>query len=169
MNRTILQHQGFFNYSILNQLLSEFIHYVKTNHIDEYLFRKVQIVMVEIIENNYQYTQLLNKNYDLEKLKPEFKLEKTQEGFRLSSSNPILGKDTLALKQLLEHINHVDLNKLKEQYKNMLKEGMQSEKPTAGIGLLRIAKVTRNKIKYSFRKINNNLLYYTLEIMVNPK
>ncbi|MCB2195734.1 MAG: SiaB family protein kinase [Bacteroidetes bacterium] len=169
MNKIILKHKGFFNYSILNNLLSDFIQYVKTHNIDEYLFRKVQIVMVEIIENNYHYTQSLSRNYDIEKLQPEFKLEKTPEGFSLSSSNPVKAKDAEALKQLLHHINHVDLKKLKEEYKYTLKEGMHSEKSTAGIGLLRIAKVTRNKIKYSFRKIDNNLLYYTLEIMVNPK
>ena len=169
MNKIILKHKGFFNYTILNNLLSDFIQYVNLNTLDEYLFRKVQIVMVEIIENNYQYTQSLNGNYEIEKLKPEFKLEKTPKGFRISSSNPIMENDAVTLKQLLEHINQVDLKKLKEQYKNVLKEAMHSEKPTAGIGLLRIAKVTKNKFKYSFRKIDNNLLYYTLEIMVNPK
>lgn len=169
MNDTILKYEGFFNYSILNHLLSDFIHYVDANKIDEYLFRKVQIVMVEIIENNYHYTQSMNRNYDIEMLKPEFKLEKTMEGFRLCSSNPILKKDAEFLKRILDHINRVSLKRLKEQYKNTLKESMYSDKPTAGIGLLRIAKVTGNKIKYSFRKIDNNLLYYTLEIMVNPK
>lgn len=169
MNRIILKHEGFFNYNILNNLLSDFIQYVNKENIDNYLFRKVQIVMVELLENNYQYTQTLDKHHEIAKLKPDFKLKKTLEGFKLSSSNPILEEDAEALKQKLDKINNIDLKRLKQYYKNTLKEGMHSEKSTAGIGLLRIAKVTRNKIKYSFRKIDNNLLYYTLEIMVNPK
>ncbi len=169
MNEIIIKHEGFLNYSLLNKLLSEFIQYVNRNHVNSYVFRKVQIVMVELLENNYQYVQSIREHYEIEQRKPEFYLIITPYGFKLVASNPVAAKDADELKKTLDNINNFDLKILKEQYKKTLKERMYSDKPTAGIGLLRIAKVTKNKIKYSFRKIDNNLLYYTLEIMVNPK
>ena len=165
----IIKHEGFFNYSLLNKLLSDFIVYVETNNVDSYLFKKVQIVMVEMLENNYQYTQSIIKENNFEQIKPEFIIKRTTHGFKLISSNPIYIADVDELKNTIDHINNADLTKLKDLYKKILKDGMHSDKTTAGIGLLRIAKVTKNKIDYSFRKIDNKLLYYTLEITVNPK
>ena len=164
-----IQHVGFFNYSILNKLLSDFIIYVESNNIDNYLFKKVQIVMVEILENNYQYTQSLMKKNNIESIKPEFSITKTQLGFRIVASNPIYLKDAEELKSTINKINSLDIGKLKDLYKKKLKAGMHSNKVTAGIGLIRIAKVAKNKIDYSFQKIDNNSLYYTLEILINTK
>jgi len=165
----VLEHKGFLNYNLLNKLLGDFIVYVEKNRIDNYLFKKVQIVMVEMLENNYQYMENLGKESVVHTVSPEFKIIKTGNGFKLTASNPVQVKDVNQLRTMIEEINRCDLKKIKELYKNTLKEGMYSEKKTAGTGLLRIAKVTKNKIVYSFRKVDNKLLNYTLEIMINSK
>ena len=53
----IIHHKGFFDYNLLSKLLSDLIEYVERNNIDNYFYKKMQIVMVEMLENNYQYTQ----------------------------------------------------------------------------------------------------------------
>lgn len=164
----IVQYKGFFDYSLLNKLLMDFIKYVDENHVDGFFLKKIQIVMVEVLENNYQYTQLKEDNLQ-SNLEPEFKIIKLNEGFKVVASNPILRNDAYHLKSRIEKINSLTINELKALYKDTLKEGMYIRKNNAGTGLIRIAKVTRNKISYSFREIDNKLLYYTLEILVNPK
>ncbi len=165
----IIQQKAFFDYSLLNKLLLDFSIYVKENNIENYFYKKIQIVMVEILENNYQYTQNIRGKYEIKNFIPEFKILKLDQGFKIRASNPILIYDADILKSNIDNINNSDLNQLKEIYKELLKNGMYSNKITAGTGLLRIAKVAKNKIMYSFQKIDNKLLYYTLEIMVNPK
>lgn len=165
----IIHHKGFFNYNLLNKLLTDFIKYVDENKIDNFFFKKIQIIMVEMLENNYQYIHSIEDENRIKDYKPEFKILKTDGEFKIISSNPVLHIDADILKSHIDKINSSDLEELKELYKLTLKEGMHSEKRTAGTGLIRIAKVTKNKISYSFRKIDNKFLYYTLEIVVNSK
>lgn len=168
-NTIILYHQGFFDYEVLNQLLYDFSVLVTQNDIQNYFYKKIQIVMAELLENNYQYTQSNEIEFAQGKYIPEFKIIKHNQGFEICASNPILTNDAYLLQLYLDKINNSNLSELKEIYKEILKAGMHSPKKTSGTGLIRIAKVTKNKFKYSFRKINNKLLYYTLEIMVNSK
>lgn len=165
----ILQHNAFFDYCLLNKLLLDFSDFVKENKIENYFYKKIQIVMVEMLENNYQYTQSIERKYEIVDFIPEFKILITEKGFKISASNPILIQDADKLKSKIDKINNASLNQLKDIYKKVLKDGMHSSKITSGTGLIRIAKVTKNKFFYSFQKIDNKLLYYTLEIMVNPK
>ncbi|HAF29342.1 MAG TPA: hypothetical protein DCG75_09880 [Bacteroidales bacterium] len=165
----IIQHKAFFDYCLLNKLLIEFSLFVKENNIGNYFYKKIQIVMIEMLENNYQYIQSIREKYELDHIIPEFKILKLESGFKICASNPVLIEDTENIKSKIDKINNLSLDQLKELYKEVLKEEMFSEKNTSGTGLIRIAKVAKNKIRYSFQKIDNKLLYYTLEIMVNPK
>jgi hypothetical protein len=165
----IVQYKGFFDYSLLNKVLLDFIKYVDEKDIDDYYLKKIQIVMVEMLENNYQYTHRFEKKLTEENHEPEFKLYKTEKGFKVMASNPIIINDANLLKAHLDKINGLSKEQLKILYKETLKGGMHNKHNNAGTGLIRIMKVSKNKIKYTFRKINNKLLYYTLEILVNPK
>jgi len=165
----IIQHKGFFDYSLLNKLLMDFIKYINKNDVSSYFLKKIQIVMVEMLENNYQYTHLIEDELSNKKREPEFKLLEIDGGFKILASNPIFREDADKLKLKIDNINNLNNKELKELYKETLKKGMHVKKSNAGTGLIRIAKVTKNKINYSFKEIDNKLLYYTLEIFVNPK
>lgn len=165
----IIQHKAFFNYSLLNNLLLDFYLYVENNNIENYIYKKIQIIMIEMLENNYQYIQSIRVKNELDNFIPEFKISKSETGFKICASNPVLKEDTDNIKSRIDKINNSSIEQLKVLYKEVLKEEMFSKKNTAGTGLIRIAKVAKNKIRYSFQKIDNKLLYYTLEIMVNPK
>lgn len=165
----IIQYKGFFDYGLLNKLLIDFMEYVKKNNIDSYFFKKVQILMVEMLENNYQYTHLIEDELKHENFEPEFKIISSDPDFKVIASNPILTNDAYHLKAYLDKINDLSRQDLKTNYKNILREGMYIKNANSGTGLIRIAKASKNKISYSFRKINNKLLYYTIEILVAPK
>ena len=165
----IVQYKGFFDYGLLNKLLMDFMKYVEKNNIDSYFFKKVQIVMVEMLENNYQYTHLIEDELKYENFEPEFKIVNSDFDFKVITSNPILTNDAYQLKAHIDKINDFSREDLKTNYKDTLKEGMYIKNANSGTGLIRIAKVSKNKINYSFRKINNKLLYYTIEILVAPK
>lgn len=167
--KVVVQYKGFFDYSLLNKLLMDLINYVDKNEVDNYFLKKIQIVMVEMLENNYEYTHKIEKDIKKQILEPEFKLLRTGDGFRIIASNPMLINDSQKLKAHLDKINGLNSLELKELYKDTLKGGMQMKGRNSGTGLIRIRKVARNKINYSFKKIDNKLLYYTIEIMVNPK
>ncbi len=165
----VVQYKGFFDYSLLNKLLMDFMKYVEKNNIDNYIFKKIQIVMAEVLENNYQYTNLIEDELKHENFEPEFKILISNPHFKVIASNPILTNDANHLKAYIDKINNFSREDLKTIYKDTLKEGMYIKNANSGTGLVRIAKVSKNKINYSFRKINNKLLYYTIETLVTPK
>ena len=165
----IIQHNGYLSYELLNKLMKEFESYADMHSLDNYYFKKIQIVMVEMIENNYQYCNELLSEIQITNNYPEFKIIKAKAGVRMLSSNLVKRTDANILKVNLNRINSFSIPELRKLHTRILDEGMHSVKSTAGIGLIRIAKVTKNKIEYSFKEINNKLLYYTLEIFVNSK
>lgn len=169
VNQEIIAYKGFFNYAKVNQLLEELVALENTGKIEESVFKKIQIIMVEMLENNYSYTSDFINEPQFEKYPPEFKLIRLDNNYQLISSNLVKKSDASNLNIHLEKINQYSLSDLREWYKEILKNGIYSKKNSAGIGLIRIAKIIRNKLKYSFYKIDNKFLYYTLEILINTK
>lgn len=169
VDKPILYYKGFFNYAIVNNLLKELLSLEQSGVLSNIAYKKIQIVMVEMLENSYKYTseeiKLFNHSYFL----PEFKILKENHSFRLSASNPIIKEDLPDLKKHLDKINNAGLPELRKWYKEILKKEIYSKKQSPGIGLIRIAKVVRNKFEYTFQKINNKFLYYTLDISINTK
>lgn len=169
VNQEILSYKGFFNYTIVNQLLKQLTEFEQSGRMDLLAFKKIQIVMVEMLENSYSYTSNFAKEFPYDNFFPEFKIIKLEDTYQLISSNPVKESDVDELKMHLERVNRSSLKELRAWYKEILMEGIYSKKRSAGIGLIRIAKVVRNKFKYSFHKIDNKFLYYTLEISINTK
>ncbi|MEE4196725.1 MAG: SiaB family protein kinase [Bacteroidales bacterium] len=165
----MIHYKGFFSYSVVNKLLRELSLLWQSEMLDSPAYRKIQIVMVEMLENNYKYTSEKIDSFGYPEFFPEFKIIKENKAYRLIASNPVSREDLFALKQQLEKINQLDLTALRRWYKEILKEEIYSPKQSPGIGLIRIAKVIRNKFNYSFQKIDNKFLYYTLEILINKK
>lgn len=168
-NKPILYYKGFFNYTIVNKLLKELFDLEQSGELDDLVSNKIQIVMVEMLENNYKYTSNKITSFNHAEFFPVFKIINENKFYRLIASNPIQLNDVNELKNHLDKINYVGLPGLQKWYKEILKNEIYSIKQSPGIGLIRIAKVVRNKFKYSFQKIDNKFLYYTLEILINKK
>lgn len=168
-NNQLLYYKGFFSYQVVNNLVNELFLLEQSGVLNTIAFKKIQIVMVEMLENSYKYTSGEIRSFNHPDFFPEFRIFKENKSYRLIASNPIHHEDLPELKQRLDKINHVDLSGLRKWYKEVLKNELYSKKQSPGIGLMRMAKVVRNKFNYTFQKIDNNFLYYTLEILINTK
>ena len=56
---------------------------------------------------------------------------------------------------------------LKKVYMNSLALGKLSAKGGAGLGILTIALKSDNNLKFNFERINDDLTYFNMNIMVN--
>jgi hypothetical protein len=70
------------------------------------------------------------------------------------------------LKGRLDKVNLLDKNGLKDYYKEIILSGNVSQKGGAGLGIVNIAKVTENKLEYTFEDIDSQYSYFTLKIKV---
>ncbi len=165
----ILDFNGFVSHNDITKLISEFDKYSTSQNISNSLNKKVIVVMIEILENSFHYIKTIRNELPPQIQLPRFSLYKKGDSFILISTNPIRKENADQLKQRIIEINECEKAFLKELYLKKLIESITADKASPGVGLIRIAKITKNKINCSFNQFDNKFLNYRLEIIVNSK
>lgn len=168
-NHQIISYTGFFSYELTGQLIEKLRNSREKYNLDKSSFRKILTLMVEVLENNYKYVNKLEKEViDSINVYPMFSLTNEKKYFKMTSGNPILKKDIDPLKNKIDLINSLNREQLKDLYKKTMSEGIYENQEGAGLGIMKMAKITRNKVDYSIKKIKDDLYFYTIEIKI-PK
>lgn len=166
----IINYKGYLSYQITGELIDKLTKINSELNIKKSTHRKIITLMVEMLENNYQYVNELNEQtLARTKIKPYFLFKKEGNQVRLESGNPVLIKDAEALKKKIDHINHLPYDQLKELYKKTMAEGIYENKKGAGLGIIKMAKITKNPINYSIIDLTEHLCYYTISISLPLK
>ncbi len=87
--------------------------------------------------------------------------------FKVLTGNFIPNYRIPALEKSFEKINGMDYDELRDYYKEILSDGKYSEKGTAGLGFVEIAKKTKNQLEYSFQKITDEYSYFTFQVRIS--
>lgn len=87
--------------------------------------------------------------------------------YNIITGNFIPTKNTYDLKDKIEEVNNTDKNGLRALYKETLSNGEFSEKGTAGLGLIQLARKTGERLNYKFDKVNSEYSYFTFQIKIN--
>lgn len=166
-NPEIIKHQGYLDYQITGKFIEKLEQISKQLKLKKSTHRKIVTLMIEIIENNYKYVNeledhILSKSHE----KPYFLLKKEGDYFKLESGNPILKKDAETLKKKIDYINQLPYDELQELYKNTMANGIYENKKGAGLGIIKMTKISKNNIHYTVVDITKNLAYYTIEIFI---
>ncbi|MFP4620058.1 MAG: SiaB family protein kinase [Bacteroidales bacterium] len=166
-NSVIISYHGYLNYQITGDLIEKLEQMSGKMEVKKSTFRKIITLMIEMLENNYKYVNALN-NHILETSprKPYFRVKKEGSHFKLESGNPILKKDTNALRKKIEYINELSYDELQELYKNTMADGIYENKKGAGLGIMKMAKISRNNIRYSIIDNTSHTWYYTIEVVI---
>lgn len=119
--------------------------------------------MVESLENIYKHQDIIENNNSY---LPKFSLQLDDKHICLTVSNSLLKAKTASLRERLNTVNQLDKNGLKDYYKEIILSGNVSQKGGAGLGIVNIAKVTENKLEYTFDEVAPDYAYFTLKIKV---
>jgi len=87
--------------------------------------------------------------------------------YNILTGNFIPTKHTYGLKEKIDEVNTMDKMGLRTLYKETLSNGEFSEKGTAGLGLIQLARKTGEKLNYKFDKVNSEYSYFTFQIKIN--
>jgi hypothetical protein len=126
--------------------------------------KKVYAAMVESLENIYKHQDHIN---DDQAYLPKFSLYADNQNLSLLVSNSMLNHKVTLLKSKLDKVNSLDKEGLKDLYKNTILSGNVSPKGGAGLGIINIAKVSENKINYTFSAITEKYAYFTLNVLIS--
>ena len=163
----ILHHQGPVRFETISDLIHDLKQVMGARGVRHTTFKKVLMVMIEALENILKYHEYFEDNsYITTNYSPKFIIEKCDDKFIISSSNPVLNKDIPQLKKRIQHINDLDREGIKELYKHTITDGRFSKKGGAGLGIIEMAKISEGKIDYKFLPIDDNYSYYNLCVTI---
>ena len=122
--------------------------------------KKVFNVLVECLQNlNHHVEEAPTPapNDQLERKSAMVLIVKENGHFIVKTGNYIASDKAHELNDRLEFINSMDKDGLKEFYQKSLNNSMVTNKGTAGLGLIDIARKSGNKLGFEFLKITNEI------------
>jgi hypothetical protein len=131
--------------------------------------RKVYNVLVESLQNLYHHTDPFGSdtltNGEMKRI-VRFVLGKEDDTYYILSANYIENGNIEPLKAKLDKINSLDKDGLRDYYKEVLDNGQYSIHGGGGLGMIDIARKSKNKLDYHFDPVNNDFGLFILKIKV---
>ncbi|RMG81601.1 MAG: hypothetical protein D6707_04545 [Bacteroidetes bacterium] len=133
--------------------------------------KKVYNVLVECLQNLYHHMDEVPAVNDTVKRSAIFMIGKdiTNGGYTIMTGNYIYKENVPGLKERIDKVNSLSKEELKEYYKQVLNNGIISDKGGGGLGMIDIARKSGEKLDYNFLSVDEKTSFFTLKIKVNPK
>lgn len=130
--------------------------------------KKVYNVLVECLQNLYHHMD--DKNVEQENERPKsaiFMIGKVDNKYNIMSGNYIKSENVPSFKKRLDDINALSKEELKDFYKEVLNNGMMSQKGGGGLGMIDIARKTGEKLNYNFMPVDDKYSFFSLNIKIS--
>ncbi|MFP4289034.1 MAG: SiaB family protein kinase [Bacteroidota bacterium] len=172
-NKFTLVYEGEITHQITKAFTS-----LAENKMDSYsedasMKKKVFHVMVECLQNlskhAEEYESAEGKGFVGNGIFIVGRLGEDNANYHVMTGNAVENNKVGDLKALLEKINQLDKDGLKELFKKQMREGSLSEKGGAGLGLIDIARKTGEKLEYNFIEIDSNTSFFLLRTIISRK
>jgi len=169
-NNYIINYSGHLDSESIDTLINAFKEEQEALGIEVKIFKKIITIMIESLENIYKYTRTIDNREKINIPKePIFNIKKEDGNYIIKAGNPIFNDDIPGIRKRIDYIKELDNDKLKELYIDTIRNGRFSNQGGAGLGFIKIARVTNNKIDYKLEKLNKDLSFFTLYIILSEK
>ncbi len=122
--------------------------------------KRVYSILVECLQNITRHQD--DAKIDLPDSNGLFVIQKHDEKYFITTGNLVVNDNIDYIKNLIETINSLEKEELKDYYKMVLEDGSLSSKGGAGLGLIDMARKSGNKLLYQFRPVDNNTSFFYL-------
>ncbi|MFO8235704.1 MAG: SiaB family protein kinase [Bacteroidales bacterium] len=129
--------------------------------------KKVFHVMVECLQNISKHADTFGSDDYLFAGRGIFMVSKGKLDYHVTTGNVIENRKIEELTEMLEEINSLDKDGLKDLYKKQMREGRLSAKGGAGLGFIDIARKTGNKLEYHFLPIDETSSFFLLSSSIS--
>lgn len=169
-NNILLSFKGDITSELLTSILQIMEH--KLDNLEEApkTKRKVYNILVECLQNLYHHMDEMPVEILADggssKRQAIFMIGKEDGRFRIITGNYLLTKNANGLRERIDRINAMSREELKEYYKEVLNNGMMSEKGGGGLGMIDIARKSGGKLEYDFMPVQEPYAFFTLYVNV---
>jgi len=170
LNNIIFVYQGEVTADLVSSILQMMENKLDGDGEDKKIKKKVFNVMVECLQNVYHHLDTLevtNTNDDVNDRTALLMIGKEENDYYVITGNHVLNNRVPAIKDRLESVNNCNKAELKALYQSILNEGSLSEKGTAGLGMIDIARKSGQKLGYDFHPVNDKYSFFSLEAKVS--
>lgn len=133
--------------------------------------KKVFNVLVECLQNLYHHIDVNEVSAPqreiIEAKSALFLIAKEGESFQILTGNYVDKDSADDLTEKLEKINGMDKEELKLYYQEVLNNGSLSDKGTAGLGMIDIARKSGNKLEYQLLDVNEKTSFFCLNVKID--
>ncbi len=159
-NNIFMVYEGDFSQEVTKTVLHFTERKFLADNLEDTTRRKIFNVMVESLQNISKHS--VSGLGDESTTASVFMIGYTNNNYLVISGNPILNHVIPKLKDMLDKINSLDKDGLKQLYKETRLNSTFSEVGGAGMGLIDMARKSGNKLNYRFDKINDKISFYSL-------
>lgn len=131
--------------------------------------KRVYSILIECIQNLYYHNELreeisaLDRNHSAALIV----VTRREDKFEIKTGNYILNERAEQLAKRITYINQLSRIELRNLYREVLTNGEVSLKGGAGLGLIDIARKSRNKLECHFQPMNSEFSFFSLNIRIN--
>lgn len=163
----IHSYNGILTFDIIEDILQTSKKKFDTMNLELVVKKRVYAVLVECLENTY-------KHYDKQKTakkheQVELTLGKQKDFFCVSISNYINKENLDELTEKIDLVNSLDTDELNQLYRKSISKARISDKGGAGLGIIEIARNSRQKINYKIMQESGNAIHVKIEINIADK
>ena len=153
-----LTYGGFFTQSIISGMTEVLEKEVSETNLSMKISHNIYIVFIELAQNIMNYSKKLkdDENFDPKGL---IYVGKQDDDYFVTSQNIISNKDKDKLEPILQHIQTLSNDEIKQLYRKTRREGKHTHAKGGGLGFLEIAKKV-SSMEYEFIPLNNNKFYF---------
>ncbi|MBE9469478.1 MAG: hypothetical protein IMY72_14325 [Bacteroidetes bacterium] len=159
----LLKYKGTLNFEKIGVILDNAQSELDNYSTDTLIKKRIYSILVEALENIYHHGYLQQKN---DEYLPSGILSKYGENFLLEISNTILNEKIKNFTKILNFVNNLSDEKIKNSYYGKIKNKKIIEEGNPGVGIIQIAKKGKGKLSYNFKKIDDKISYFTLKIII---
>lgn len=130
--------------------------------------KKIYNVLVECLQNLYHHIDKEKpaQNDLFDEQSAIFMIAKDGSEYSIMTGNYMPSAEVEKLEAKLKLINGMDKDELKQYYKSVLADGERSDKGTAGLGMIDIARKSGQKLGYHFLPIDEMNTFFSLNVKI---
>jgi len=156
-DNVLMVHQGNFSQASILPLL-QIIEDNMEHQLEEMIIKKrVYLILIELLQNISKHG--LEQNGIPSGI---FLMGKKNHKYMFGAGNMIRKDERQVLEEYINELNSLKKDELTAWYKKKLREGSPTEKGGAGLGLLDIARESKDKILIDFKEIDENTSFFSI-------
>jgi hypothetical protein len=170
-NNIMLTFKGEVTFDLINSMLKIIESRLDMIEGDLKTRKKVYNVLVECLQNLVHHIDTIDPGEEASPYHSKTALlmiTTSAEGYHVVTGNYIMNDKIDKLRDWLDEINSVSPDELRELYKKILNNEQFSEKGTAGLGFIDIARKSGQKLVYTFQSVNERYSFFSFQITI-PK